>query len=337
MKTFYWLVKREFWEHRGGFLWAPVITGLIILAFNIMAIITGEVFRSRANVHINGIDMNAFNQHMSADAMHTLGKVLDAGMMLPATLIGLTLFVVVFFYCIHSLWDDRRDRSILFWKSLPISDLSTVLSKVFCATILAPAIAIIVSVAVGWCILLLMAIAGAFHSISLWHLLWTLPHPFHFVAMMLGTLPIYVLWSLPCVGWLMLCSAAARGKPTRWAIALPVGVGVLIGWFNIMNVFNLSSLWYWQNIAGRSLFSVMPGSWIFASKGSVLNFASGFASGFAGGEAAGESAGKHAADAFFNLHDNYALVFTAPFLVGIAVGIVLLGAAIWIRRSRTDM
>jgi len=31
MKTFYWLVKREFWEHKGGFFWAPVISGIVFL------------------------------------------------------------------------------------------------------------------------------------------------------------------------------------------------------------------------------------------------------------------------------------------------------------------
>lgn len=337
MKTFYWLVKREFWEHRGGFLWAPVITALVILALNIMGIITAEVFRSRANVHVQGIDFNALSQHMDANAMQALGNALDMVMMAPAFLIGFVLFVVVFFYCIHTLWNDRRDRSLLFWKSLPISDVTTVLSKVFCATLLAPAIAIIVSVAIGWFSLALVAMTGAFHGLNLWDMLWTLPHPFHFTAVMLATLPIYLLWALPCVGWLMLCSAAARGKPTLWAIALPVGAGILVSWFNIMNLFSLSSLWYWQHIAGRALLSVVPGSWVVAGNGGLLHLAGGFAAGQAAGEAAGQSASTHLIDSIFNLRGNYDMVISAPFLIGIAAGIVLLAATIWVRRSRTDM
>ncbi|MDN5923518.1 MAG: hypothetical protein L0H70_00805, partial [Xanthomonadales bacterium] len=301
MKTFYWLVKREFWENRGSFLWAPVITGIIVLVLDIMGLITAEVFRSRANVVINGIDFNAFAQHLDAEHLHTLSKMLDAGMMLPSMLIGLVLFVVVFFYCIHALWDDRNDRSILFWKSLPVSDLSTVLSKVFCATLLAPAISIIVSVAVGWSILLLMAITGAFHGINLFHLLWSLPHPFHFIAVMVGMLPIYALWALPCVGWLLLCSASARGKPMRWAIGLPVGVGVLASWLHILDMFEGGFGWYWKNIAGRALLSVLPGSWVAADNS--LSFHNG----------SGEVVGKHLANTLFNLRYNYEHLFSAPF------------------------
>ena len=33
MKTMKWLVRREFWEHKGMFFWAPIIAaGLIVLA-----------------------------------------------------------------------------------------------------------------------------------------------------------------------------------------------------------------------------------------------------------------------------------------------------------------
>src|SRR5437867_8784109 len=41
-----------------------------------------------------------------------------------------TAFIVGVFYCLDSLHGERRDRSILFWKSLPVSDLTTLLSKV---------------------------------------------------------------------------------------------------------------------------------------------------------------------------------------------------------------
>ena len=50
MKTFYWLVKREFWENRGSFLFAPVICGGVVLLLTLMGVIAGEVFRSRAGV-----------------------------------------------------------------------------------------------------------------------------------------------------------------------------------------------------------------------------------------------------------------------------------------------
>ncbi|HEY1588171.1 MAG TPA: ABC-2 transporter permease, partial [Rhodanobacter sp.] len=178
MKTFYWLVKREFWEHRGSFVWAPIITGGVVLLLTLMSIITGEVFRARGGVHVNGIDFNTITAHMGADALDTIGKALDISILTPVVLIGIVLFVVVFFYSLNSLYDDRRDRSILFWKSLPISDRDTVLSKVACATVLAPAIAIVTSVVTGLLVLVMLAITASFHGANLWQMLWTLPHPF---------------------------------------------------------------------------------------------------------------------------------------------------------------
>ena len=88
MKTFYWLVKLEFWEHRGSFVWAPVITGGIVLLLTLMSIITGEVFRARGGVHVNGIDFNTITAHMGADALDTIGKALDISILTPVVLIG---------------------------------------------------------------------------------------------------------------------------------------------------------------------------------------------------------------------------------------------------------
>ncbi|HET6632082.1 MAG TPA: ABC-2 transporter permease [Rhodanobacteraceae bacterium] len=333
MKNFLWLVRREYWENRGGFLWAPVITGIVILALTLMGIITAEVFRSRAGVHINGIDFSALSANMSAEQLNGLAKMLDASLLIPGSVIGVVMFVVLFFYCIHSLWDDRRDRSILFWKSLPISDLSTVLSKAVSALVLVPIIAIIVSVLAGWLSLLMLAIAGSFHDLNLWSMLWTLPHPLRLAWTLVCLLPLYLLWALPSVGWLMLCSAAARGKPMRWAIALPIGIGVLLGWFNIMGTVGLSVTWYWHHIALRALFSLLPGSWVFGSE-----------HGWSMVDAGGDGVRLHAPQgllggdsSLLDISNSYATLGTPAMLIGIAVGVALLAAAVWVRRRRSEL
>ncbi|MFS6583537.1 hypothetical protein WHJ83_14245, partial [Staphylococcus aureus] len=131
------------------------------------------------------------------------------------------------------LYDDRRDRSLLFWKSLPLSDTATVLSKVVAGTVVAPLIALICGVLTGIAMLLLFAITLSFHGVNLWHLL-TYAHPFRVIGNLIGSIPLYALWALPSAGWLLLCSAWARGKPFLWAAALPVAVGLMLGWFNLM-------------------------------------------------------------------------------------------------------
>ena len=58
---------------------------------------------------------------------------------------------------------------------------------------------------------------------------------------MLAWIPVYALWALPTVGWLMLCSAWARSKPFLWAVMIPMFAGIFVSWFDLMRGFNLES------------------------------------------------------------------------------------------------
>ncbi|MDE2248698.1 MAG: ABC-2 transporter permease [Xanthomonadaceae bacterium] len=317
MKTFYWLVKREFWEHRGGFFWAPVVTGGIFLLLNIMGIITAEVLGASHGIEIGASGgLKQVIAQMNAGDMSKVGLTLDVAMYSAMALLSIVLGFVVFFYCVGALYDDRRDRSILFWKSLPISDASTVLSKVVSATVLAPLIAVVVGIVVGMLQLLIVAITLSFHGIDVWQLL-LLAHPFKLMFNLIGYIPLYVLWALPAVGWLLLCSAWARYKPIRWAVALPLTTGLLISWFGIMGLFNLPAAWFWRHIVQRSLLSVFPGS------GSL----------FAGMPHRVSSLdGLHALD----LGSTYQLLGSPELWLGVVVGAALLAGAIWFRRWRDD-
>ncbi|MEO7067025.1 MAG: hypothetical protein ABI114_08980 [Rhodanobacter sp.] len=318
MKTFYWLVKREFWEHRGGFLWTPIIVGGVFLVLNLMSIITGEVMGGKHgfNINIGDTDFKALSSALDKQSMDAVGSGLDLFMYAPTLIISMVLGFVVFFYCLGSLYDDRRDRSLLFWKSLPISDTATVLSKVFSATVVAPLIAAVIGTLTGIAMLLMGAIALSFHGVSVWHLL-TLSHPFQVIGNLIGSIPLYVLWALPSVGWLMLCSAWARGKPFLWAVAIPVGVGVVIGWFNVLGTINVANGWYWRDIVGRALGSVFPGGWFSKISG-------------IGGSNPTEVMSS------MGLSHAYTLLTTSNLWIGVAVAVVMLAGAIWLRRWRDD-
>ncbi|MDE2155568.1 MAG: hypothetical protein KGJ32_06695 [Xanthomonadaceae bacterium] len=321
MKNMLWLVKREFWEHRGGFFWAPVIAGGIFLLLNLMAIVTAEVIGAQHGIHISdGGDLRQIMSQMDAGDMSKVGMALDLAMYSTTGLLSVVLGFVVFFYCLGALYDDRRDRSILFWKSLPISDASTVLSKVISATVLAPLIAVAAGIAFGMLHLLMLTIVLSFHGVDVWHLL-LLAHPLRVTVNLIGYIPLYVLWALPTVGWLMLCSAWARNKPFLWAVALPVATGLLVSWFGIMGLFDLSSGWFWENIVARGLFSAFPGT------GSVF------------GVDHRQMAHQLAANPglrFMDLADNYQLLGSANLWIGVLAGGGLLAAAIWFRRWRDD-
>jgi ABC-2 type transport system permease protein len=320
MKTFYWLVKREFWENRGGFLWAPIITGGVFLLLNIMGIIAAEVLGPRHGMNFGPSgDLSRITSHMDAGDMSTVGFALDLAMYSATGLLAVVLGFVVFFYCLGALYDDRRDRSILFWKSLPISNASTVLSKVVSATVVAPVIAVVVGIVVGMLQLAILATTLSFHGVNMWQLL-VLAHPFRVIANLLGYIPLYVLWALPSAGWLLLCSAWARNKPFLWAAALPVATGLLITWFGIMGLFNLPTSWFWENIVLRGLFSIFPGT------GSVF-----------GKDVNSLSHGTGSPNmAFMDLGNTYHLMASPNLWTGVVVGAALLAGAIWFRRWRDD-
>ncbi|MFT3896286.1 MAG: hypothetical protein QM719_01070 [Thermomonas sp.] len=271
------LLRREFWEHKGGFFWAPIWAGAISLVLTLMALVVGEVSMRRAlasgenmqvngvDVSVNGLDLGMLASKMDAESARNLAGGIDLASLTSSLWPMVVLGFVVFFFCLGSLYDERKDRSVLFWKSLPLSDGQTVLSKAVSALLVAPALAVAAAIASMFGFLLLVSVFVLFHHGNPYMLIWGPGNPLKVAASMIALIPVYALWALPTVGWLMLCSAWARSKPFLWAILIPVFSGILISWFNLMNVFHLDDGWFWKNIVFRGLFSVFPGTWYASS------------------------------------------------------------------------
>jgi ABC-2 type transport system permease protein len=260
---FTWLVRREFWEYRGAFFWAPLITALIMLALSLMALIGAEVAANQHGINVNGFDLSRITSNISGkdiDEFHSALDVSLVGMCFP---IGVVLFFVLFFYGLGSLYNDRADRSVLFWKSLPFSDTETVLAKLFAITLLAPVLAIVSMIVLQIGSLLLLTIYAAFHGVNAIPFLWSPSHLLSLWFRLILRIPVNALWALPSVGWLFLVSSYVRSKTFLWATLVPVLSGVLVTWFSLMKAFSLPGTWYWKNIVGRSLLSLVPGSWVW--------------------------------------------------------------------------
>ena len=321
------LLKREFWEHKGGFLWAPVWAGAISLLLTLMALIVGEVAARKAiasgkmqidgDVKINGLDLGALTSKMDPDDLRKLADGIDFSMLMSGVWPMVVLGFVVFFYCLGSLYDERKDRSVLFWKSLPLSDRDTVFSKAASALLVAPALAVGAAIACMFAFMLLVSAFVLLHNGNPVTLLWGPGSPLANAGLLLASIPIYALWALPTVGWLMLCSSWSRSMPFLWAIMIPVFAGIFISWFEVMNVFDLQSGWFWKNIVARSLLSVFPGSWIDAMEIGAL--------------AKGDLP-SHA----MVLRSTYSVLTTPQLWIGAAAGIVMLVGAVRLRRWRDD-
>ena len=263
------LLKREFWEHKGGFFWAPMIAGGISLLLSMMAIVVGMVAARRAaadgtlsidGVNINGLDLGQITSQMGAKEMAQFAQGIDLTLFLSSAWPFIVLGFVVFFYCLGALYDERKDRSVLFWKSLPLSDTQTVLSKVISALVVAPLIAVIAGIITMFGFMLVISIVALMHGGSPMTLIWGPASPLTLAAGHLAWIPVYALWALPTAGWLLLCSAWARTKPFLWAVMLPLFAGVIVSTTKVMPLIGLTTGWFWQNIVGRLLLGGVPGT-----------------------------------------------------------------------------
>ncbi|UOD28518.1 hypothetical protein INH39_24145 [Massilia violaceinigra] len=266
MNTMTWLLKREFWEHKGSFFWAPLILGMVMVAVSGITVIYGlSQGQVPLTMRINGEiqSMQAMFAGMSPDDYRQavgilLNICLGAGLPLLAM-----LAVTTFFYCLGALHDERRDRSILFWKSLPLSDTHTVLSKVLMATVGAPLIVIGISLATSFALMLVIGTAALFHGANVFGAILGNPAFYMLPLQALGVLPVYVLCALPTVGWLLMVSSWARSKVFLWAVGLPLIALMLVKWVGYVLGMNSAAAWLATNVAGRMLLGLVPGSWLF--------------------------------------------------------------------------
>lgn len=306
------LLRREFWEHKGGFLWAPLVAGGIALLFTLLASVGATVLR---NSHGNEIEMIDASEATIAQA---LGGVGDLALLGGVSLTLVVLGFVVFFYCLGNLYDERKDRSVLFWKSLPVSDAQTVASKAAWALVLAPLLAMAIGIVVGLAFWIVTALTTTINGVPgasgvLMH-----SHPVRIVASLLAMVPLYALWALPAVGWLMLCSAAARTKPFLWAVMIPVLGCALVSFTNWMLGFDMNVGPLWYTAAFRPLLSVFPGSWLPAHDWDVS---------------------VDAPDEVANVVDAgqaWTLALTADLWIGVVVGLAMIVAAVRLRRWRDE-
>ena len=209
-RRLYWSVRRELWEHSSIYI-APLITAAVLLCgFAINSI--GLPRRRRAVLLLDPLQQRI---HIGGAYDVAIGMLM------------LTALLVWLFYCLDALYGERRDRSILFWKSLPVSDLTTVLSKAIIPILLLPLLTFAITFVLQL-IMLLISTAVLLGSGQSAAPLWS--HvPFFRMSLMLlyHLVAVHGLWYAPIFGWLLLVSAWARRAVFLWA-ALPLfAIGML--------------------------------------------------------------------------------------------------------------
>ena len=315
---FKWLLRREYWENRGGFFWGPVIAGAIIVGLNLILAVIGSI-AARRSMGSSGFVFDHADTHEVGQALGAMGDGMLVGGVIVACIV---LAFVVFFYALGCLYDDRRDRSILFWKSLPVSDGQMVLSKLAWALVLAPVLAVAIGLLIGLALWLISALTITVNGVPAAHAVFTQSHPLRIIGGVLACLPVYMAWALPTIGWLMFCSAAARSKPFLWAVLVPVLACVVISMTTILPGVAIAHDRVWYTLAYRGLFSAVPGAWFPTISGVV--------------DTSGAINTPDDLAGAINLARSWQAFASADLWIGAVVGIALIAAAIRLRRWRDE-
>jgi ABC-2 type transport system permease protein len=200
-RQFCWSVRREIWENRSIYL-VPLGVGVLIVIATAI-----NVMHMAPQLHTPPLD--PAQQHPAVEAPFIFASLL----------LMFSTMVVSVFYAVDALYGERRDRSILFWKSMPVSDTMTVLAKLSIPMLVLPLVTFAVTFVTQLFMLLLglMGVgAGLWAHLGLLQMWWG--ELFHLVA-------FHGIWWAPFWGWLLLASAWARRAPLLWATLPPLAIG----------------------------------------------------------------------------------------------------------------
>ena len=223
MKVLITLVKRELQEHKVGLIYAPFIVAtimslvIVLVYFGVADIKTNE-FNFSTSVYENGEAV----EWMRAATVEQKMTVIRSGLVVFGFPVAFVMIFAVLSYSIGTFFEERKDKSIIFWRSLPISDLETVLSKVFVVVFIAPLIILPALIFIHMVALLSASIFFAVSDIVPFTWIWN-AYSITDWFRIIFSLWTQLLWSLPILAWLMLAGAYSR-KPIVAAVLPLVGI-----------------------------------------------------------------------------------------------------------------
>jgi ABC-2 type transport system permease protein len=206
-RPFYWSVWRELWENRSVYI-APILVAIVVL-FGFLVSTVGLPERRREVLLLGSAKARA---------------AIEVPYNMAAIMLIVTAFIVGVFYCLDALYGERRDRSILFWKSLPVSDSTTLLSKATIPLVVLPVVTFAIVVATQLVMMLWTSLLLISHGMSPAST-WTYVPLFRNAFILLYGLAAIALWHAPIYGWALLVSGWARRATFLWAVVPFLAIG----------------------------------------------------------------------------------------------------------------
>jgi ABC-2 type transport system permease protein len=286
MNNSLWLIRREFWENRAIWLIPAVFGGLLIV---------GALF---GHVDLPEIGSRPEARDVSGVFLIAFGLMFFAVMSVYAT-----------WYLLDCLYADRKDRSILFWKSLPLSDTETVVSKLIVGLLVIP---VVYFIAADITSLLAAFILSIRARASLGNSLWQPDMWLQIQVLWLYAIVTSALWYLPIAGWLLLVSAWARRAVMLWSILPPLALCIIEKF--------LGTTVLWQILKAR-----LFGWPAVAVLGNIHRWS--------GNNTTSADIPRN----IWNLIDPSGFVSSPQVWIGAAIGVALIVGAIQLRTRRTEI
>ena len=309
------LIRREYWENKGALRTTPIVIGGIYIALMLMSFFTtaqidAELYTTK----------DLLRKVVTETTPEMRGVIMHQLLLGSSVLFTVAMSFVVFFYLLGSLYDDRKDRSILFWKSLPASDTLTIASKLLTAMVLAPLTFFLGLLATH----VLMALIGSVMIWAVdgnpWELFLSTVNPFKAWGLIAASWLANSIWALPLYGWLLLVSAFAPRVPLLFATLPPLLFSVLQTWIEFLRTFTLKN-----NVVG------IIRDWFFNTP-AILTAEVDDGEGRIALGVPLTSDFDHAVT-LANMLDR---LFSVQMLGGLVVAAVFLAGALWLRRRATE-
>lgn len=207
-RLIYWSIRREMCENRAIYV-APVAVACVFLfGFSLSAVLM------LAGAHA----APWLDPTQAYEVLHQPYETAE-------NLIMGTMLILGMFYSVDALYGERRDRSILLWKSLPVSDLSTVLTKASMPIVILPLLAVAIAVVTEWMMMAISSATLVIRGQAMWGFWSRMPLVSMGFGVLFHFLCIHGLWLSPISGWLLMVSAWARRVPILWAVLPPLAIG----------------------------------------------------------------------------------------------------------------
>ena len=239
-RPLYWSTCREIWENRSIYVVPLIVAAVELLGFAVST--NGLAERRRAVLLLDPAKTRAG---------------IEAPYDIAAVMMIFTVFIVGVFYCLDALYGERRERSILFWKSLPVSDPTTVLSKMTIPLVILPLVAFAIIVCTQFAMFLMTSGVLLAHGMSP-ATTWTNVPFFQNWLVLLYGLVVIALWHAPIYGWALLVSGWVRRATFLWAALPPLAIAA----FEKIT-FNTS---YFSAMLKERVFGFAPNAFDFAGR-----------------------------------------------------------------------